>query len=437
VTIVLHHLRISLAAALCLVWSHTGLAQVQESAVDRTILHSQRLVQRHPRDARTYYRLGDAYAQKARESGDVSYLSLAEQALRQSLDIAPRYSQAMRHLAYVLYARHAFQEAAAYATQAVALDPHDSHAYGVLGDAYLEVGKYAQAQEAYQQMMQRHADLYAYCRLAGLKSFQGDPQGAMADLEAAIREGQTQPRPPESIAWVQWQLGNEHWALGHLVAAEAQYQAALQTAPRYYRALAGLAQVRTAQQRYAEAVDLYQQAMAIIPLPDYAAALGDIYTKLGRTEDAKQQYALVEYIGHLNSLNRALYNRELALFYVDHDRKLDEALALAQQELQVRQDIYAYDLLAWALYKHGQLQEASAAMQRALQLGTQDARLFFHAGMIWHRLGDTEQARAYLQRALATNPHFHLFYADLAARILTELTPRPDAAGSQENQHDS
>ena len=113
------------------------------------------------------------------------------------------------------------------------------------------------------------------------------------------------------------------------------------------------------------------------------------------------------------------------------------ALALAQKELEVRQDIYAYDLLACALYKHGQPQEAHTAMQEALQLGTQDARLFFHAGMIWHRLGETAQARTYLQRALATNPHFHIFYADLAARILAELTPHPSPAGSQENDHDS
>ena len=76
-------------------------------------------------------------------------------------------------------------------------------------------------------------------------------------------------------------------------------------------------------------------------------------------------------------------------------------------------------------------------MQQALQLGTQDARLFFHAGMIWHRLGATDQARTYLQRALDTNPHFHLFYADLAARLLAELTPGHEPAGSQENQHDS
>ena len=80
--------------------------------------------------------------------------------------------------------------------------------------------------------------------------------------------------------------------------------------------------MRAAQQRYPEAVDLYRKAIAIVPLPDYAAALGDVYTKLGRPEDAQKQYDLVEYIGYLNTLNKVLYNRELAYFYADHDRKL-------------------------------------------------------------------------------------------------------------------
>ncbi len=51
----------------------------------------------------------------------------------------------LRHLAYVLYSRHAFAEAAGEAAKAIALDPSDSHAFGALGDAQLEVGQYAEA----------------------------------------------------------------------------------------------------------------------------------------------------------------------------------------------------------------------------------------------------------------------------------------------------
>ncbi|PYM67749.1 MAG: hypothetical protein DMD79_00365 [Candidatus Rokuibacteriota bacterium] len=400
-------------------------ARAQGTPTDRRIDGDQRLLKRHPRDARGYYRLGDAYVQKARETGDVSYFTLAEDALRESLAIAPGTSGVVRHLAYVLYSRHAFAEAAAEAARAIVLDPDDSYAHGILGDVQLEVGRYGEAAETYQRMLALGADLYTLSRLAGLKSLHGDPAAAIADLEEAIEDGKAGGRPAESIAWAQWQLGTEHFHLGDLNAAEVRYRDALVTYPRYHRALAGLGQVRAARADYPAAIALFREAIGILPQPDYVAALGDVFVKTGRLDEARTQYALVEYIGRLSALNQVLYNRELAYFYLDHDTKLDQALALAQQELEVRRDIYAYDVLAWAWYKNGKPEAAAEAMREALKLGTRDARLFYHAGLIEHRLGRRDAARQSLRHALTTNPHFHLLQADEARRTLADLDAEP------------
>ena len=63
---------------------------------------------------RSYDRLASAYAQKARETGDITYFQLAEGALQASLklestheDAAPAYTQ----LATVHLAEHRFREA--------------------------------------------------------------------------------------------------------------------------------------------------------------------------------------------------------------------------------------------------------------------------------------------------------------------------------------
>lgn len=420
----MHTLRIArvlIVASISLLALGLGTPWAQAPTPDQTIRLYQRQVLRKPHDAGAYYRLGDAYIQKARESGDVTYFNLAEQALRKALDISPRFSDALRHLAYVLYSRHDFAGAATEARKATELNPADPHAYGILGDAYLEVGKYTEAEATYRRMIDLDSDLYSLSRLSGLKSLRGDPEGAIADLQRAIKAGKTEGRPRESIAWGQWQLGSEYFSLGNLQEAGARYLEALSTYPNYYRALAGLAQVRTAQKRFPEAIELYQRAIAIIPQPDYAAALGDIYARIGRPEEARRQYDLVEYIGYLNSLNKILYNRELGAFYADHDIKLTEALDLARKELEYRRDIYAYDLLAWTLHKNGKSQEAHPAMTEALKLGTKDARLFFHAGMIYRGIGETEKAKEHLRRALATNPSFHIFHAEVAERTLQEL----------------
>ena len=120
-------------------------------------------------------------------------------------------------------------------------------------------------------MMSSTRDLCTrYARRSGLKSLRGDPAGSIADLRQAIDAGRATGEPPESIAWAQWQLGAEHFAVGDLQPAEAEYLEALRTYPSYHRALAGLAQVRAAQQRYEEAIDLYRKALGVIPLPEYA-----------------------------------------------------------------------------------------------------------------------------------------------------------------------
>jgi tetratricopeptide (TPR) repeat protein len=156
-------------------------------------------------------------------------------------------------------------------------------------------------------------------------------------------------------------------------------------------------------------------------MPTFIAELGDLYAKSGNRVEAKKQYAQVEYIGRLGHINQVLHNRDLAVFYADHDIKLPEALALAQKELEVRHDIYTWDALAWALYKNGKLTQAASASEKALRLGTQDSLLLFHAGMIAEAMARHEQARLDFRRALKTNPHFHLTYAGVAQQHLAVL----------------
>ena len=145
---------------------------------------------------------------------------------------------------------------------------------------------------------------------------------------------------------------------------------------------------------------------AIVPAPDTLALLGEAYAQLGQTDKAKAQFALVEKIGDLSEAQGALYDRQRAMYYADHELKPAKAIALARAELEIRHDIYAYDTLAWTLFKAGQLDEAAANMEKALRWGTRDASLWFHAGMIAAARGRQAEASAHLQKALEINPQF-------------------------------
>jgi hypothetical protein len=74
-------------------------------------------------------------------------------------------------------------------------------------------------------------------------------------------------------------------------------------------------------------------------------------------------------------------------------------------------------------------------MIQALRLGTQDASLFFHAGMIAYDLRKHEEAKKYLGRALELNPYFSLLDGrtarDTLARLETQTVARGEAHAQQ------
>ena len=240
-------------------------------------------------------------------------------------------------------------------------------------------------------------------------------------MRSAVRTAIETHMTAENIAWSEFQLGEELFQVGDYADAEKAHLAALDEYPSYYRALGGLAKVRAAQGKLDDAVEYYKKALAVVPFPEYAAALGDLYQKLQQPDQAQKEYELVEFIGHLSQVNREIHNRDLAFFYADHDIKLDQSLSLARSELDIRRDIYTWDVLAWSLFKNGKLQEAADAIAHALQPGTVDAQIFFHAGMIYERLGDVSAAKTFLHRALDLNPEFHVQHAEVARATLTRL----------------
>jgi tetratricopeptide (TPR) repeat protein len=397
----------------------------QDRSTDQTIRFHQSRIAADPDDPLAHNRLAAAYVQKARESGDLSYYALAEKAATRSLALLPRgHSAAVAAalLAAVHLARHEFTDALGRARQASQSDPAEPTPYAIAGDALVELGEYEQAAQAYARIAGLDGPQGADSRLAYLKFLKGDTRGAIASMQRAVTLVSSSSPRGEPAAWARAQLGDFYFQVGDLAAAERALTGALTAAPGYHRAQAGLARVRAAQGRDREAVELYGRALAVIPLPEYAAALGDVHARAGRTAEANRQYDLVEYIGRLSALNQTVYNRELALFYADHGRRLPEALDLARRELDVRRDVYTWDVLAWTLHQNGRAGEAGAAMADALKLGTRDPRLLFHAGMIHKALGDTDRARDYLGQALALNPRFHPLQADVASRALTELT---------------
>jgi len=377
--------------------------------------------ERNPRDFISVTFLADAYIRKARETGDVNEYERADAALQKALSIHPNYDVAQAYLSTVRYVQHDFQGALNLASQVYTAHPNAIGALATMGDANLELGNYGEAEFAYKKLAEKSQSAAIYMRLARLAWLHGKPGEALTWMEQATIDSDKTGLLDENSAWYHFQLGELNFNTNHLPLAEEQYSIALKSFDRYYLALAGMGKVRAAEGRYSEAIEYYEEAVAIIPQPDLLSALGDLYIATGSPDKAKYEYDTVEFIGKLQAINKVIYNRQLALFYANHDRNLEESLQLAQNELAHRKDIYAYDTYAWALYKNGHYAKAADVMQQSLKLGTQDAMLYYHAGMIYKSLGDNVQAQTMLSKALSINPHFDLVQACIAKSTLLQL----------------
>lgn len=364
--------------------------------------------------AADYALLGLAYQQRARETADPAYYPKAERVLRDALRLDPRNLTAHGGLASLALSRHKFAEALSLGRATLRLSPSTARTYGAIGDAQIELGRYEAAFQSFDTMSRLRPSLASYARVSYARELLGAYGPAVEAMRLAVDAAQGD-REPE--AWTRVQFGKLLWTHGHGTAAAQQYRLALGTFPNYVYAQDALAQVEAGRGNYARAIALEQAAVDTIPLPQFVALLGDLQSAAGHPAAARKQFALIGAIDRLLAANGVRTDLESALFRVDHGIAPRASLALARRARAERPSIDGDDVLAWALARNGRCGEALVHSRHALRLGTQDALKFFHRGMIERCLGNRNESRRWMRRALALNPHFSVRWTPLARRV--------------------
>jgi tetratricopeptide (TPR) repeat protein len=365
-------------------------------------------------DPAAYANAGLAALQRARETSDASEYSRADRALRKALALDPDNLYALHGLGSLALSQHRFRAALELGRRAQRLSPGTARAYGVIGDALVELGRYPEAFRTYDRMAALKPSLASYARVSHARELIGDVPGALAAMRLAAEAGGARGEP---VAWARLQVGKLQFGRGRLDAAAREYRAALAAFPAYAPAFDALARVEAARGRLDRAIALEREAADRAPLPEHVGFLGDLYGAGGRSRLAREQYGLVGAIERLLVANGFKTDLETALFDVDHGLRLDSALARARRAQRERPSIQADDVLSWALARTGRCGQALRHSRRALRLGTRDAPTYFHRGMIERCLGHRREARSWFRRALALNPHFSLTWSPVARRL--------------------
>ncbi len=363
-------------------------------------------VARDSLSARDFAELSRLYLQRARGGSGDADLRRAENLARRSLRLRTgRNAVAFQVLATSLMGQHQFVEAREMAARLVALDSTYRPARAMLGEIQLELGAYDEADRTFGTLLTVRTDLAVAPRYARWDELHGRPAEARRLLREARDEAvKRYGVPAVHIAWFYWRLGDLALRQGHVGEAEDELEAGLAVAPEDHRLLDAMARVAAARGRWAESIALGERAIAKTLDPATLGLLHQVYAASGDSAKAEEYYHAMS-VAVLGQ--PAMFHRQWGLLLLDRGREVPTVLARAQEEIRTRHDVYGWDLLAWALYRSDRYPEALAAMTHALALGTRDAMLFYHAGMIEAAMGRNDAARDRLETALAINPHWH------------------------------
>jgi tetratricopeptide (TPR) repeat protein len=330
----------------------------------------------HPNDAGARVALADALLRQTRVTGNASLAMRAEKTLTALLHDDPANYDANRLLGALYLSQHRFRDAVRIGEKNRDARPYDPVNYGVIGDAHLELGQYDAAFAAFDKMMALRPSAASYARVAYARELQGNLDGALDAMKLAVAA--TSPTDPEGLAWAQAQVGDLYLQLDRVRDAKSAYQAASHAFPGHPFAVVGYAKAIAREGDVAGAIELLRGLSEKSPTPDVFAQIGDLLARQGYRQAAELQWTLAEATWRSD----APEPKNLARFLAEHDRKIAEAVTIAESAARDRHDIFTDDALAWAYFKAGRIADARAAIARALRTGTRDASIRTHAEAI-------------------------------------------------------
>ncbi len=176
-----------------------------------------------------------------------------------------------------------------------------------------------------------------------------------------------------------FQKGNELAAAGRHEEALAEFREALKEHHNCTLANHRIADILKATGRFEEAIAVYGQVLATEP--NYTCVyehLGDIFVSQGQPETAEKmfQQAISGYTRQIGQGGPGAVGARFALarFYVEHDREIPQALALAEAASGEAPQESAYlDLLARCYQLTGRIPEAVATVDRIIALKPEHA----------------------------------------------------------------
>ncbi len=370
------------------------------------------VVKKHPANDEAKIKLGFAYIQESRASGNHAFYDVkAFELFDKVLNSDTANFEALIGKATVLLSQHHFTDAIPVALAAQKVNPYSAAVYGILTDAFVEDGDYDKAITMADKMASLRPDIRSYSRISYLREIHGDFPGAIEAMKLAVSAGYP---GMEETEWCRMQLGHLYEQTGDLKTATAIYEESIYFRPSFAHAYAGLARIDKANKNYSSAISNLNKAISMNEDFAFQQELTEVYRISNQPEKASSsaQKAIVLLAGikgdESSSKHGHYADKELALAYLDaYD--YNNALKHALIEYNRRPDnIDVEQTLAWVYYKLGKYDRANQYITQATRTNSKNPVLLFQAGLIKKKIGAIADGSKFIKDALQTNPNISI-----------------------------
>jgi putative PEP-CTERM system TPR-repeat lipoprotein len=356
----------------------------------------------------------------------------AVQEYEQAVKLDPRPITADLELVRLHLNAGATDKALTYALQALTILPRHAEVHNLLARVYLRRGELGKAKREVEVLQQAYPNLAATFTVAALmQTAEKRVEAARASYDRALQLDPTDLEALEGVVRIDLSSGHAQNAVtrvdgvlarakpttelmllaartyasaGDLASSESFLQRAIEVDPARLQGYALLGQLYAKQRRLQEAVEKYREVVKRNPKSVTASTMvGMLLESLGRLEEAEKQYQQVLGIDS----HAAVAANNLAYLYASSDRKLDEALRLAQTaQQQLPDEGPVNDTIGWVYVKKRMGSLAIPHLESSVKKTPNDPVAQYHLGIAYVQTGHWDKAKGALKRALELKADF-------------------------------
>jgi len=383
----------------------TEARHATETPAERAIAVARAALARTP-SVDAHNALALALSRRARETADPAWYDRSDTILSAALELAAGNFEAQKLRVWNQLGRHEFGAAYAAAQALLERSKDDVLVYGLIVDAAVELGLYAEAEEAAQWMLNlRQGTPAAMTRVSYLRELYGDIDGAVQAMQHAFHS--TRPTESEDLAWMLAHLAHLELERGRAKEGGALAQQALELFPDYHYALAEAARAHALRGEWPKAIERLERRHAVAPHPENLFDVAVAVAASGDRERAGLLFTEFEAAALAEAENVDNANLQLAEYWLDHTEdtaRWQRALDLTSARHADRKDVPTLELHGWALFRNGRVDDAREVLGRALEVGSVNARLRHRAGQVLAAAGLHEEAREQMELTYRQSP---------------------------------